>query len=1116
MSAARVAARTPGATDTPAREPSTPASIAPPRRLLLQRRCACGGDAGASGECEACGARAIGLQRRGTHDAAGAATAPIPASVERTLASPGRPLEPATRDFMEGRFDRDLGHVRVHDDSHAAASARDVDALAYTVGPHIVFDHGRYQPDTSSGRHLLAHELAHTLQQEGLQRAGTTTLVDQGPEYRRLEAEADRVADRVMSRAPADAGAVSRSGPRLQRTSNPATTTTTDTLGYRKKNPLKTVNLTVESAPNLMTFVKITGNTATYEFEALRLPPEKGTLAKAKYASLAKGKLKAKFRGPDTNPVPEGNIARDPTDTLRTTWLKTRPSTQLDADWKAAGGGSTFPAITGDPNPCEVDHIQELQLGGDNDNPNLQLLGKANNGASGNLISQQLKSMAKAALSNAATQVASGPAPDIVEFTFSRFELSGAPKQDACISVGNAFSKGGPGAAPTVATSDFDITVGSKTSTLKLPVDASTEVDLEASPSPENNQFAWSQKGIVFERLRRVAKKPTALLFRLDTVALNLSAKAHGGAKAGQSIVVDAKGVADLAKAAKIGVPFDFSKLSPGRLNSLDTGPNGLVATGTITPSLTFLPVLDVAIDGPSFKVGKALDPAKMKAPIPGLRFTKAELMLQLAPEFKPVGTLGFEIGAQGRPIASGEVTASADEAGLKLDGVLNAHLPGIDAAKGEVHFQGGAWSGSVHIESTAMKGKIPYVTGGSVDVLVKGGSLTASGQIDLGLPGGNTAQVGLVRRGDGWLFTGSGRFKLKGLDDTEVRVSYDGETLVASGKTGFTFHGLKGTLDPITYTAKKGAEGVLTGTGKLDVTKGRVTGSITVRLLPSGAFTGEGKVSVRITEKLTAGVGVVINERQQLRVSGDLRLDMVELFKGIQGEKTLFDIEKNIPIPGASIPGVGGIMAKIGGGVQIGYGIGPGVLRNVFIEGAFNPLEDNPDVDVGMGGRLEIPAYARFTGYIKGGIALDVTVAEVSGFLTVSVSLTLNGGLAAEFKGRYAKNRFVVDAYAEIFAALILGLGLDATVRAKVIALGEKSKTWNLKRIEVPTGIDFKLRAPIHYASDEPFKAPSMDSIEFSPPPKIDPGDLLGRIFKAATTSDSEKKDVDVKQLFS
>ena len=334
-----------------------------------------------------------------------------------------------------------------------------------------------------------------------------------------------------------------------------------------------------------------------------------------------------------------------------------------------------------------------------------------------------------------------------------------------------------------------------------------------------------------------------------------------------------------------------------------------------------------------------------------------------------------------------------------------------------------------------------------------------------------------------------------------------DGETLRAEGKTGFTFHKLRGTLDPVVYTARKGEEGKVHGSGKLNVTKGRVTGDITIKLLPSGRFTGEGKVSVRITEQLTAAAGIVVDEKEKVRLSGELRIEVIELFKGVNGNKSLFDIEQNIPIPGASIPGVGGLAAKIGGGVSLGYGIGPGRLRNIAIEAAFNPLEDNPDVDVAIGGRLEIPAHVSFSGHIKGGIALDVAIAEVAGFLTITASLNLAGGVSAEFKGRYAKNRFVVDAAAEVAAALNLGLGLDATARARAgigPASVEKSKTWKLKQLTVPTGLEFKLRAPIRYASDEAFKPPSLQTIEFSPPPKIDPGDLLERIFKAATANES------------
>lgn len=91
---------------------------------------------------------------------------PAPPIVHDTLAAEGQPLDPDTRAFMEPRFGHEFGHVRVHTDSRAAESAEAVSARAYTVGSNVVFGEGEYAPDTSEGRHLLAHELTHVVQQQ--------------------------------------------------------------------------------------------------------------------------------------------------------------------------------------------------------------------------------------------------------------------------------------------------------------------------------------------------------------------------------------------------------------------------------------------------------------------------------------------------------------------------------------------------------------------------------------------------------------------------------------------------------------------------------------------------------------------------------------------------------------------------------------------------------------------------------------------------------------------------------------------------------------------------------------------------------------------------------------
>jgi hypothetical protein len=119
-----------------------------------------------------------------------------PPLVHDVLRGSGQPLDPAARAFFEPRFGQDFSDVRVHADSAAARSAAAVAARAYTVGPRVAFAAGQYAPDTAAGRRLLAHELAHVVQQRtdhapALRRDKTApptplpTALDQYPETER-------------------------------------------------------------------------------------------------------------------------------------------------------------------------------------------------------------------------------------------------------------------------------------------------------------------------------------------------------------------------------------------------------------------------------------------------------------------------------------------------------------------------------------------------------------------------------------------------------------------------------------------------------------------------------------------------------------------------------------------------------------------------------------------------------------------------------------------------------------------------------------------------------------------------------------------------------------------
>ncbi len=169
----------------------------------IQRKCDCGTHTMSDNECTSCANRKGKLQRKLSigasndpleHEAdrvadqvmsmsanssiarstpkiqcastsASGSAANVPASVSRVLSSSGRPMQSGLRQDMEDRFGQNFSQVRMHTSTTAEQSARDVNAHAYTVGNNVVFGAGQFAPGTNEGRRLLAHELAHVVQQ---------------------------------------------------------------------------------------------------------------------------------------------------------------------------------------------------------------------------------------------------------------------------------------------------------------------------------------------------------------------------------------------------------------------------------------------------------------------------------------------------------------------------------------------------------------------------------------------------------------------------------------------------------------------------------------------------------------------------------------------------------------------------------------------------------------------------------------------------------------------------------------------------------------------------------------------------------------------------------------
>ena len=121
-------------------------------------------------------------------------------SVGEAISRPGKPLDTGVRSEMEERLGFDFSRVRVHAGDGAERSARDLNAQAYTLGQDIVFNSDRYAPETEQGRHLLAHELTHVVQQSGIGGHGGAMPLQRQPAGAPAPAKAE---DKPEGAAPA-------------------------------------------------------------------------------------------------------------------------------------------------------------------------------------------------------------------------------------------------------------------------------------------------------------------------------------------------------------------------------------------------------------------------------------------------------------------------------------------------------------------------------------------------------------------------------------------------------------------------------------------------------------------------------------------------------------------------------------------------------------------------------------------------------------------------------------------------------------------------------------------------------------------------------------------------
>lgn len=943
---------------------------------------------------------------------------------------PGEPLPPDLRAQFEPRFGTSLEDVRVLTDGAAAEAATSIQARAFTLGHRIGFAAGEYQPTTNEGQWLLAHEIAHVLQQRD----------DSVPRVVMRDATPG-----AGGGAPAGAGGGGGGAPPGGGVTRAAATP--GAPRFRLQTALRIPPIKGRHSPTYAT-----------------LASHGGLIRPRAYDSSTRGTAQAAlWTGgivPDLSQIPADRrpAPGSPwTLVLEQNGIAVRTITAADdaalrdqlcrPAWDASGVATTF----------QVDHMVEYQLGGNDHVDNMELLDQQHNGSVGSSFNAEIRRAIRLELetNRRPAQAPGAPAPaalsvaDVMQFYDIEFaESTGRARESHHTEGGAAFWSAAdirrlepirpllPPRTGNLAGTAQSIHVLSPSGNLvllRLPVvngqpqvpagGASniagftlTGVNVAGGAGALAGSAAASGAGHQLQGLLNLGAAVTFPAGAQHYLALDKAAMPYTLQVA--STASGAAGDRDATRA-----PAEFRPLSPLTLSGLQVG-RAVIGQAEIQPSHPLLSGLRLPGQVRDGRVGMfyTVDATALaqRLQIPGLTMDAAAITLGYdgsdfsvdgGAEFTirnfGTGYLNANVDTRGRFGMEGGLHADTrlfDQADLRLwyrseggfggEGTLAITNPnkirGIRAARVTARYDAGVFSAAGSVEPT-----IPGLQ--SAGLAVRYGpdaegaqSLLIAGDLQLapGVPGvrGGQAHVELLQRDGEWQVAANGELQpaIPGINAT-LRARYERGAFTASVDTPFHVgERLSGQLLVGVSNVESDSQG--------RPVEGAVPGD---RLL---AF-GQGSATIRLSDQFQGDFGIRVGTDAAVRINGSVGISQpITLFEARTWSRELVHFPTiSIPIFGVAVGGnVVGIAATIGGGINAEASIGPGLIDQGSIGVRdFDPAQ--PD-SLHVTGRVHfnVPAQAGINGHLDAGISAGLAVIRATGGLSIALNLGVNAGAGA------------------------------------------------------------------------------------------------------------------------
>lgn len=1032
-------------------------------------------------------------------------------NLENTLNSSkggGTPMSGQVKNEMESGFGADFSNVRIHNDSTAVQMNQQLGAQAFASGSDVYFNEGKYNPGSQEGKHLLAHELTHTVQQGAA-------------------AVQPKMIQKTVN-PPATSAVTPPTGVTPRDEANGQFSYEKGGLSYRINTSSSSLALTLP----IISISSFKSRNSSLFVKPLAVPRERVTAQSANWNTGTQAQVSPLLDTKINEATQRGGYSRTENEAERLYFFKGvgKPDLNIFGNRSDLLGLAKLPIWDRDKNATtfQIDHIVEDQLGGPDTVQNYELLEASANGSSGSSIAWEMNRKIREAY-------------DVFMSPYYQTKAD-KPVLPARPGRGNQYVNLFKNAQYTISFLDCNF---------ELPTQSGLPGRFWTYNEIIQGVHLNSIEALTGDEMRRMGTEDDPALFISPNGGQRMTIPAGNQYPVpnwlprvdlkerpdfqNQTLKVDAYKSSDLRSTNKVSASYPdmtwnlnripntyifyvdknstianavtgtggvFQSLrlpgmSPIQIDQMDLTEKGFNGSGKVLPTVPLISDadIDIVIDGDGVRLRKLFTANEFHFPAP---FVIDNATLEVSFGTNGLGIAGrVDFGINN--VGTGHIQAAASMAnGFALEGAFNFDSELFNPAEISVEYKDNIWTigGRIGIPQGTIRG----VKSATIQANYSENTFTASGEAELDIPGIRSGTMQATYNDSG--FSIGGQFQLKddipGIRGGSVSATIsrqDGDEGYNVSVTGTAQPNIPGINSSLTVSYENGA---LTLSGSADYSRGMLSGTATVgatnrTIGEDGQPTGEpddtmrvyggGTLTLQLTPWLAATAGVKFLPNGEMEVTARLATDTYDVFPRKQFDRNLFTVP-TIEIPLFAIP-LGprslGLVAQVSGGLDFTAGFGPGQLRNLSAEITYNPEHEELTTIAGHG-EFVIPADAGLTMHGDLGLGLSIGIASLSGGIELAGTLGLEGEAGASVDVNWSpQTGLALDAEGHITVNPKFTFDINAFARASLgIGWFSISETWryNLASFSWGPDIQFGLVFPIHYREGEPFDI-SFDDIE-------------------------------------